>query len=204
MNYWTNYAARMNKFFVCLILCLSFLSSFSQKLAEYQIVPSKSNINWVGKKLTGEHSGTISISQGNVTMQGDKLVGGVCIVDMTTISVTDIPSNDPGNAKLKKHLENKDFFDVEHFPNATLTIVSVNKISNKKFDVKGNLTLKGITKPISFTVNVTGKTKNALIMRAQVQIDRTQYGIVYKSSTLGEMVINDIFTLDVKLVASRK
>lgn len=204
MNYWTNYVTQMNNFFALLAGILVFTTSTAQKSVEYQIVPTKSEITWIGKKLTGEHSGTITVSQGNLFMQGDAPTGGQCTVDMRSITVTDIPANDPGNAKLKKHLENKDFFDVEQFPNAILNILSLSKIDSKKYEVKGNLTIKGITKPVTFTLEITGKTKHAIVMRAHISIDRTQYGIVYKSSTLGEMVINDQFSLDVKLVASRK
>jgi polyisoprenoid-binding protein YceI len=79
-------------------------------------------------------------------------------------------------------------------------ILSVVKKSDKFFTVTGNLIIKDKTNPIVFESTISGQTKNTVITRANLKIDRTKYGIVYKSSTLGEAMINDVFDLNIKLV----
>lgn len=170
------------------------------KIGTYKVISDNSTIEWVGKKLTGQHSGTIAIKSGELLMKGKEISGGSFIMDMTSIKVTDIAETDPQNKKLLVHLENADFFDVVNYPEAKLIIEKVVKKSDKVFSITGNLTIKDKTNPISFESTISGQTKNTIITRANLKIDRTQYGIVYKSSTLGEALINDVFDLNIKLV----
>jgi polyisoprenoid-binding protein YceI len=186
------------------LFLLFFHHAFAQKTQWYQVVTDKSDIEWVGKKLTGEHSGKIGIQSGALLFNGNDLAGGSLIVNMQSITVTDIAKDNPQNKKLVNHLENKDFFDVAGFPEATLTIQSVSKKSKDTYDIKGALTIKGITKPIRFDAQITGRTRSTVVSRATLKIDRTQYGIVYKSSALGEATIYDVFDLNIKLVAVKK
>jgi polyisoprenoid-binding protein YceI len=170
------------------------------KVNTYKISSDNSAIEWVGKKLTGQHSGTIAIKSGELQMKGKEISGGSFVMDMASIKVTDIAETDPQNKKLLVHLENPDFFDVAKYPEAKLVILSVVKKSDKFFTVTGNLIIKDKTNPIVFESTISGQTKNTVITRANLKIDRTKYGIVYKSSTLGEAMINDVFDLNIKLV----
>lgn len=201
MHFSTNSAIRMNKWGFFSLLLFLFNQSIAQKIELYQVVTDKSDIEWVGKKLTGEHSGKIGIQSGTLQFNGNDLAGGSMTVNMQSITVTDIAKDNPQNKKLVTHLEDKDFFDVTGFPEATLTIQSVSKKSKDTYDVKGALTIKGITKPIRFDAQITGRTNSTVVSRATLKIDRTQYGIVYKSSALGEATIYDVFDLNIKLVA---
>jgi polyisoprenoid-binding protein YceI len=170
------------------------------KVNTYKISSDNSAIEWVGKKLIGQHSGTIAIKSGELQMKGKEISGGSFVMDMASIKVTDIAETDPQNKKLLVHLENPDFFDVAKYPEAKLVILSVVKKSDKFFTVTGNLIIKDKTNPIVFESTISGQTKNTVITRANLKIDRTKYGIVYKSSTLGEAMINDVFDLNIKLV----
>lgn len=204
----TNSAIRMNKTIPVILFLTIFLTSglslFAQKSTAYQVVADKSELEWIGHKLTGEHRGNILVQSGNLTFNGNDLTGGTVVVNMQSITVTDIAADNPQNKKLVKHLENKDFFDVAGFPTATLSIQSVKKKKKDVYDVTANLTIKGIVKPIRFDAVVTGRTRNTIVSRAELKIDRTQYGIVYKSSALGEATIHDVFDLNIKLVAIKK
>lgn len=166
----------------------------------YKISTDNSAIEWVGKKISGQHSGTIAIKSGDLQLKGKEIIGGSFVMDMSSIKVTDIAESNPQNKKLLVHLENADFFDVAKYPEAKMVIESVVKKSDNVFTVTGNLTIKDKTNPISFESTVSGQTKNTIITRANLKIDRTKYGIVYKSSTLGEAMINDVFDLNIKLV----
>jgi len=79
-----------------------------------------------------------------------------------TIELT-VPTNSI-NTRVEQrntHLKSPDFFDVEKFPTMTFKSTSIEKISEGKYNLKGNLTLIGVTKPVSMTMNYRGTVTNA-------------------------------------------
>lgn len=170
-----------------------------------QVDPEKSQLTWTGEKVTGEHTGHITIKDGTVELTNGKLSGGEFSIDMSTITCTDL--EDEGyNQKLVGHLKSEDFFGVEKYPVSKLKITSVSPKGSNEVAIKGNLTIKGKTLPIEFpaTVKTDGKTLTA---NAKIEVDRTKYSIKYGSGSffdnLGDKAIDDIFTLDVNLVAKK-
>lgn len=110
------------------------------------------------KKVTGSHYGKVSFTEGEVHIQNNKIVDARVVVDMTSITVEDLTDADY-NAKLTGHLKSADFFDVENYKQAT---VSVKKVTDIKEDADGNnvmiegdLTIKGQTHPVSFPAKVS-------------------------------------------------
>jgi polyisoprenoid-binding protein YceI len=88
---------------------------------KFKILTGQSNIDWVGKKVTGTHNGTIAIKEGELTLRDDKLSGGKVIVDITSLKILDV--TDPTtNAQFVGHLASDDFFSTEKYPEATLEI----------------------------------------------------------------------------------
>ncbi|HXB44338.1 MAG TPA: YceI family protein [Puia sp.] len=165
---------------------------------KFEIVSTRSNIDWVGRKITGVHNGTIAVKEGELILNDGKLAGGKFIVDTTSIKILDI--TDPTtNAQFAGHLASDDFFSIEKYPEATLEITSVS--SNH---VESNLTIKGITRPVSFdaTVNVDGDT---LIATGKLIIDRTKYEMKFRSGNffkdLGDTLIYNDFELYVSITA---
>ena len=117
---------------------------------------------------------------------------------MNTLNCKDLEDAE-WNGKLVGHLRSDDFFSVDKFPIATLTITESTTFNNGEAQVKGNLTIKGITHPTSFKVKKTDKG-----YMATVTVDRTKYNVKYGSGkffdNLGDNMIYDEFTLDVKIV----
>lgn len=181
--------------------------AFQQEAAPvaFKVDGSKSKIAWLAKKVTGSHNGFISITGGELQADGSTLKGGSFTVDTRTMTVEDIKNAD-GNARLLGHLKSDDFFSVEKHPSAAFAITSAKKKSGNEYDITGNLTIKGITQPITFpaTVVVSGNQLNA---KATITIDRTKFDIKYRSNSffqnLGDKAIYDDFTLDVELVATK-
>ena len=157
----------------------------------------KSSINWEGKKALGKHEGTVMLKSGALIFKGKKLVGGNFIVDMTTISSTDVSGKSKEN--LDNHLKSDDFFGVEKHETSSLKFTSLKKKSKNNYTITADLTIKGITNPIIFDIALKGNSANA-----KLTIDRTKYDIKYKSKTafadIGDKFIYDDFTLDVNLV----
>ncbi|MBF6608745.1 MAG: YceI family protein [Flavobacterium sp.] len=165
---------------------------------EKKVDIKKSSIAWVGKKVTGQHDGTVSIKDGSLTFKKNKLTGGQFTVDMNTITVNDLKAGQ-GKEKLEGHLKADDFFGTDKFATATLIFRNVVEKSKGLYTVTGDLTIKGKTNPVIFDMKVTDNTASA-----DVKIDRTKYGIEYKSASifsgLGDATIYDDFDLNVVLV----
>jgi polyisoprenoid-binding protein YceI len=123
------------------------------KLVNYKVSPEQSKLTWLAKKVTGEHSGTINVTSGSLALDNKVLKGGSFELDTKTIAVTDLTDKET-NAKLLGHLKSDDFFAVEKFGKANFNITSVQSTGAGTYDVKGKLTIKGITNEISFPATV--------------------------------------------------
>lgn len=156
----------------------------------------KSSITWLAKKVTGEHSGTVNLKEGNLIFKGAKLTGGNFTVDMTSLTATDLSGD--WKAKLDGHLKSEDFFGTEKFPTSTLVFKKIASKPNGVYTVTADLTIKGITNPVTFDITVKGNTATS-----KVTIDRTKYGIKYNSKSffdsIGDKAIYDDFDLTVNL-----
>jgi polyisoprenoid-binding protein YceI len=165
--------------------------------------PAKSSVKWVGKKITGEHSGSIGIKETKLVFEKGKISGGKVIIDMTSIVVEDI--EDAGsNAKLVGHLKSDDFFGVTNFPTSEFAISKV--VSNgNSHTFSGTLTIKGITNPASFTSTSVKDGKNTTYTGVMT-VDRSKFNVRYGSKSffddLGDRTIYDEFTLDFSLVVT--
>lgn len=157
---------------------------------------AKSSIKWLGKKVTGQHNGVVSLKEGNLVFSGKKVTDGNFVVDMTTLTATDLQGEYQG--KLNGHLKADDFFGTEKFPTAKLDFKKVVAKSANVYTVIGDLTIKGITKPITFDLTTTANSATTKFM-----VDRTKYDIKYGSGTffssIGDKAIADEFELDVTL-----
>jgi len=168
------------------------------KQQKFDIVVAQSNIDWVGRKVTGAHNGTISLKQGELNLTDGQLTGGKFTIDTTSIKILDV--TDPAtNAQFAGHLASDDFFSSSRYPEAVFEIGSV--VGNH---VQGNLTIKGITKPVEFDVNfkVDGDTLTAT---GKIVVDRTDYAMKFRSGNffkdLGDTLIYNDFNLDVTVTA---
>jgi polyisoprenoid-binding protein YceI len=177
-------------------LALVVFATVSVSAQTKKIDASKSTIEWVGKKVTGQHSGTVNFKDGALVFKSNKLTAGSFTVNMTTINATDLSGEYQG--KLNGHLKADDFFGTDKFPTATLAFKKVSVKSANVYTITADLTIKGITKPITFDMTVNGNTATTAF-----NIDRTKYDIKYKSTNffenLGDKAIYDEFELKVAL-----
>jgi len=178
-----------------LILAIATTASAFTNPVKEKLEVKESTINWLGKKVTGKHHGTITLKEGYLEMEGDNIVGGQFVIDMTSITVLDLKGDMKG--KLEGHLKSDDFFGVADYPTATLVVNNAKK-NGSIYTVNGNITIKGITQPISFDLNKDGNTATTT-----VTIDRSKFNVRYGSGSffdnLGDKTIYDDFQLDVTL-----
>ena len=195
----------MKKFFVFAAFAVLALTSATViKPVTYTMDATKSTFKWTGKKVTGTHWGYIKFSSGSIATDGANITGGNFVVDMNSIDVQDIPA-DKGGSKLVGHLKADDFFGTDKFATSTLAIKSATTTGTGQFDIKADLTIKGITSEIMFPAAITmdGKTLTA---KAAFKVDRTKYGIKYGSASffdkIGDKAINNDFEVEIDLAAA--
>jgi len=164
----------------------------------FEIVSTQSNIDWVGRKVTGAHHGTIAVKAGELILHDGKLAGGKITVDITSIKILDI-TDAATNAQFASHLASADFFSTEKYPESTLEITSVS--GNY---VEGNLTITMTSFPVGFdvAVNVNG---DHLTATGKLVIDRTKYEMKFRSGNffrdLGDTLIYNDFELNMSITA---
>lgn len=179
-------------------IALALLVAFGTVNAQTKKVDAvKSTISWVGKKVTGQHEGTLNLKDGSLIFKGKKVVGGNFTVDMTSMTTTDLKAGQ-GKEKLDGHLKSEDFFGTEKFPTSTLVFKTVAAKSAGIYTITADLTVKGITNPVTFDLATTANSATA-----NVKINRTKYDIKYGSGSffdnLGDKAIYDDFDLTVNL-----
>ncbi len=165
----------------------------------FAVDASASSVNWRGFKLGGlyDHTGTVTVKKGSVELKGDKVVGGEVVIDMTTIDNTDLKDDAEKKAKLEGHLGAPDFFDVANHTTATFKITSV-----EGKNAKGNLTVRGITLPVTATLNETVVADGTVKVDAFLVFDRQNHKVKFQMPA-GDLAISDDIEVKVSLVAKK-
>ena len=163
----------------------------------YSIDATKSQITWTGREVsTSSHYGTLDFVSGNFEISNSTIVNGDFIVDMTSIDNQDMEGD--SKARLEGHLKSDDFFSVESHPTAVLSINSSELISDGKWNVSGDLSIKGFTHPVNFEMVSTAEGWSANLV-----FDRSKYDVRFRSGSffenLGDKLIYDDIELSINL-----
>lgn len=169
---------------------------------------SNSVVTWIGSKPAGKHNGTISVAGGEVLVQNGTIVGGSFDLDINSLVVLDLPADSEWNGKLKGHLLSADFFDAENFPGAKFEITGATPfaqadltadqeefstefapatlsevmVENPTHFISGNLTMRGISKNITFPASVS--LENGIVRAiANFNINRTDWKLMYQDES---------------------
>lgn len=179
-------------------LIWALLAVVSVHAQTYVFDSAKSELKWTGKKVLGQHYGKINLSSGELTLANNRVKAGEFIIDMNSITNDDLPAGETNNM-LVGHLKSDDFFGVAKYPTAKLVLRESSVLKDGKAIIKGSLTIKEKTHPIEFEGIQNGGTFTATLV-----VDRSKYDVRYGSSSffqgLGDKVIYDEFTLEVKLL----
>ncbi len=138
----------------------------------------------------------------NVRGEFQKFSGAVQLddkdVSKSSVDVTiQAASIDTANGDRDKHLRSADFFDVEKFPTITFKSTKVEKAGDGKLHVTGNLTMKGVTKPVVLAVDgPTNEIKDPMGnarrgLSASTTIDRKEWGLTWSKTIEAGPVVGD-------------
>jgi len=198
----------MYRFFLSLF-SIFLVSQLAFAQEKYDVDISNSMLEWEGRKVTGEHNGTINLKSGSLHMENGRLSSGEFSIDMTSIVNLDLEDQEY-NKKLVDHLKSDDFFSVETYPVAKFKVTDVKNYRDSETEanylVIGDLTIKGITHSIEFPAVV--KSENGKVTAsAKIEVDRSKYNVRYGSGSffkgLGDKMIYDNFTMNVLLTATQ-
>lgn len=170
--------------------------------------PDNSVVTWIGSKPAGKHNGTIAIAGGEVLVNNGAVVGGSFDIDINSLVVLDLPADSEWNAKLRGHLMSADFFDSENFSVANFEItgaapyaqaeleadqeefateftpasLSEIMVENPTHFISGNLTLRGVTKNITFPAAVS-LDNGTVKAKANFNINRIDWNLKYQDES---------------------
>ncbi len=172
---------------------------------------AESKIRFTGHGVGKNHPGTFMLASGEVKTDGTSVTGGNFVIDITSLDVEQRESM--FQEKLKPHLLSGDFFDAEKFGDAKFEITNVEPyqkdqqdssiVDGANFRVSGNLTLKGVTKNVTFPARIE-LDDNKLEGEANFDIDRTQWQMNYGNDrTLGDKFISETVNIELDLSATR-
>lgn len=179
----------------------------------YKVDTTTSVIDWIGSKPAGQHTGTIGLSSGEISLNNGVVEGGKFVINMSSITVTDLTVEE-GKEKLEQHLKGTSddaaaddhFFNTKKFPEGTFEITAVTANTGVN-TIEGNLTLKGITKNVKFPASIIEEGNTLTIVSESFKINRVDWGVNYNSKSLADDLkdkfINDDIELKVTIKATK-
>lgn len=156
-----------------------------------EIDATNSRFQWTGKKVTGQHHGTLPVKSAKLTEEKGEITGGEIVLDISNMTVEDLSGE--YKTKFLNHMKSEDFFEVSRWPTAKLVI---NKVKGQT--IYGQLTIKDKTHPVKIPFK-----KDKGVYSGTFKFDRTKYGMIYGSGNffknLGDKMIYNEVTLDFKV-----
>jgi polyisoprenoid-binding protein YceI len=154
----------------------------------FKVDPVHTSVIFKIKHLNvGNFYGMFTDAQGTVSL--DRAEPANSNLDLVIKSDSLVSRND----KRDQHLKGPDFFNVKQFPDIKFTTTGLKKASGNTYDVTGNLSLHGVTKPISGTVEFLGTQKDPkgterMGAEAHVTLKRSDFGVSFMPQGLSDNV----------------
>ena len=166
-----------------------------------------SRIRFTGHGVGKNHPGSFHLSHGTVGVAGNEVTGGSFVINVKSMELEQ--KGGMFDKKLHPHLLSGDFFDADRFGTAKFEITKVEPYSSSdtsvvrgaNYKVSGNLTLKDVTKNITFPAQID-LDGNILKAKANFDIDRRQWNMNYgNDKTLGDKFISETVNIEMDLQA---
>jgi polyisoprenoid-binding protein YceI len=190
--------------------------TFLQVLSLSLLLPALAAADPVTYKVDADHSGvgfSIRHFVSNVSgrfrdfdgvVKYDKANPAASSVEFTVKAA----SIDTANNDRDEHLRSKDFFDVQKFPTLTFTSTKVVAKDANNLEVTGNLTMHGVTKPVTIPVSLLGTVKTPKGEKAgfetNFKLDRKEYGINWNNVLDSGPVLGDDVKVNIEIEANRQ
>jgi polyisoprenoid-binding protein YceI len=168
----------------------------------YVIDPSHTEVGFIARHLIGtkvrgrftEVSGTFTVAEN--------------IEDSTLTATVEASSINTSNSMRDDHLKTNDFLDVPNFPTLTLTSIGLRRVDDSHWVLKGELTIRGVTKPVDFHLEYLGEGpsmqegKTVVAFSASAEIDRRDFGVNFNHALLdGSVVVGNKVVIELEVEA---
>jgi polyisoprenoid-binding protein YceI/rhodanese-related sulfurtransferase len=172
----------------------------------YRLLPAESILKWTGRNVNGAHHGTLGFASGRLDGAGE--LSATVTMDMTTIADLDLAGTDL-HPVLEKHLHSDDFFFTAMFPEAVFATTAIRladeaQATRPNAMMQGTLSLRGMRNEIAFPAHIRNIDGGRLAIIANIDIDRTQWGVIYGSSRffrhLSYHLVFDFISVEFRLV----
>lgn len=157
---------------VLLILCLA-VPPVGAEPKLYKIDPVHSQVSFTVRHIVSRVPGRFGSFSGEITVDKENPAGSKVTAEIEAGSI------DTGNPKRDGHLKSPDFFEVEKFPKITFVSKSVASTGKDKSSVTGDLTMHGVTKPVTLDVTWLGFAGPKAGFEAKATLNRKDYGIIW-------------------------
>lgn len=189
----------MKKVITLVVAVIVGFTTYAQSTT-WNVDPSHSKVNFsVSHLVISEIDGTFKAFIGSIVTKSDDFSNAKISFEV------DINSIDTDNEKRDGHLKSEDFFYAEKHPKMTFKSTSFKKVDGNKYLLKGNLTMRGVTK--SITLNVKhggiaidgyGNTRAGFLIIGE--INRIDYGVAWNAKTEhGSWTVGEEVTFTTKL-----
>lgn len=149
------------------------------RAAEFKLTGDNTKVKFLGTKKDGKHEGSFPKPTGTFSVDGD--------VTKSKLEVTlDIDSMTTDTPKLTAHLKSPDFFDAKRFTEAKFVSKSI-KAGTDGYVVTGDLTMHGVTKPLSFPAKID-VANGGVTVSSQFDLNRHDWGISYGKGNVNDLV----------------
>ncbi|WP_369392497.1 YceI family protein [Streptomyces sp. CG1] len=137
----------------------------------WQLDPAASTVGLRHKTMWGlvTVKGTFTAVSGQGEVRPDGSAAGTVTLDAASL--------DTKSAKRDTHLRSADFFDAGNHPEITFAVRGADSLDGEGVRVTGQLTVRGISRPVTFTARLTGASADALTLEAEFDVDREQFGM---------------------------
>jgi polyisoprenoid-binding protein YceI len=168
----------------------------------YTIDPSHTTVEFVARHMLSKVRGRFTDFRGDVVV-ADRPEDSRVDVEVDTASVT------TGNAQRDQHLYSSDFFEIESHPKMTFTTTSFRPTGGTSFELEGDLSVKGTTKPVTLRGEFLGYGKDPwgndrLFAEAATRVNREEWGLLWNAAVelTGVLVARDV-DLEINVQAVR-
>jgi polyisoprenoid-binding protein YceI len=139
--------------------------------------------------------------------------GKIVVADQLECSTVDVAiqaaSIDTNDARRDGHLRNEDFLDVENHPTLTFRSDSVKDAGDGEYFIPGELTIRGVTRPVELAVTYLGLAKDPwgndkAGFSATATLDRDEFGITWNAALeTGEVLVGRHLKVEIELQLAR-
>ncbi|MBI3544222.1 MAG: polyisoprenoid-binding protein [Deltaproteobacteria bacterium] len=185
-------------------LILAALTLSPAGAAEYEIDPAHSSVGFKVRHLVSKTAGKFDKFTGKISYDPAKPEASKVEADIVAASIN---TNEP---KRDKHLRSPDFFDTDKFKTLTFKSTKVHDVKDKTMKVDGDLTIHGVTKPVTLDVEMTGEGKDpwgnvATGFTATTKVNRKDFGLTWnKALETGGVLVGDDIEIALEVEAHQK